>query len=138
MSVNSGKFSFSWNTVAARGFADGDAVSAEFDNDSTSSYSGTKGEGTTVTSVDGRATITVRLQGDSKTYADYVEIDKSMKLGEISDVQYIYKKVMGANTTVWSGTCALSKLPSLTANREMPEIELVFKSSDSEMVVNRV
>ena len=139
MSVNTSKFSFSWNLIAARGFADGDAVSAEFDNDSSTSYSGTKGEGSTVVGIDRRATITVRLQGDSKTVSDYIITNKAMRLGEIADtVPYIYKKVVGGNTIVWTGTATLSKEPSVISNREMPELEFIFKSSDSEMVVVRV
>ena len=138
MSVNTSKFSFSWNTVAARGFADGDAVTAEFDNDSSTSYSGTKGEGSTVVGVDRRATITVRLQGDSKTVAEYITLNKAMRLGEVaSTVPYIFKKVVGDNTVVWTGTATLSKEPSIISNREMPELEFIFKSSDSEMVVLR-
>jgi hypothetical protein len=138
MSVNTSKFSFSWNTIAARGFADGDAVSAEFDNESSTSYSGTKGEGSTVVGVDRRATITVRLQGDSKTVAEYITLNKAMRLGEVSDtVPYIFKKIVGDNTIVWTGTATLSKEPSVISNREMPELEFIFKSSDSEMVVLR-
>ena len=138
MSVNTSKFSFSWNTVAARGFADGDSVTAEFDNDSSTSYSGTKGEGSTVVGVDRRATITVRLQGDSKTVAEYITLNKAMRLGEVaSTVPYIFKKVVGDNTVVWTGTATLSKEPSIISNREMPELEFIFKSSDSEMVVLR-
>lgn len=138
MSVNTSKFSFSWNTIAARGFADGDAVTAEFDNDSSTSYSGTKGEGSTVVGVDRRATITVRLQGDSKTVAEYITLNKAMRLGEVANtVPYIFKKVIGDNTVVWTGTATLSKEPSIISNREMPELEFIFKSSDSEMVVLR-
>ena len=90
MSVNTSKFSFSWGSIAARGYADGDAVNAEFDNDSSTSYSGTKGEGSVVVGVDRRATITVRLQADSKTVEQYINLNKAMRLGEVSDtVPYI-------------------------------------------------
>ena len=129
--VNTSKFSFSWVTVAARGFADGDAVSAEFDNDSSTSYSGVKGEGATVVGVDRRATITVRLQGDSPTVKEYLAIDKGAKAGEITDLIYIYKRTVGDNVETWTGTCSLSKPPSSTSNRDMPEREFVFKSSDT-------
>jgi hypothetical protein len=136
MSINTSKFSFSWNTVAARGFADGDAITAEFDNDSSTSYSGTKGEGSVVTGVDRRATITVRLQADSKTVPEYIGIDKAMRLGELNDVvPFIYKKIVGYNTITMTGTCTLSKIPVPTSNREMPELEFIFKSSDAELVV---
>lgn len=138
MSVNTTKFSFSWGSQAARGFADGDAVSIEFDNDSSTSYSGVKGEGSTVVGIDRRATITVRLQGDSRTVQDYIITNKAMRLGEISDaVPFIYKKVMGENTATYTGTASLSKEPSSVSNRDMPEIEFIFKSSDCEMVVLR-
>ena len=138
MSVNTTKFSFSWGGVAARGFADGDAVNIEFDNDSSTSYSGVKGEGSTVVGIDRRATITVRVQGDSRSVQDYIKTNKAMRLGEISDtVPYIYKKVSGANTMIYTGTASLSKEPSSVSNRDMPEIEFIFKSSDSEMVVSR-
>lgn len=138
MSVNTTKFSFSWNLKAARGYADGDAVTAEFDNDSSTSYSGTKGEGSTVTGVDRRATITVRIQGDSKTIPEYLAINKALEVGEIAIAPYIYKKVIGNNTTVATGTCVLSKVPIPDSNRDMPEYEFVFKSSDTEVVVTRV
>jgi len=138
MSVNTTKFSFSWGGVAARGFADGDAVSAEFDNDSSTNYSGVKGEGSTVVGIDRRATITVRVQGDSSTVAAYEGLNKAAQIGEISDsVPYIFKQVIGKNTTVWAGTANLKKLAPSTANRDMPEIEFVFGSSDSEKVTLR-
>ena len=61
-----------------------------------------------------------------------------MRIGEIPDaVPYIYKKIMGENTAVYTGTAALSKEPSSLSNRDMPEIEFIFKSSDTEMIVNR-
>jgi len=138
MSVNTTKFSFSWGGIAARGFADGDAVSFEFDNDSSTSYSGVKGEGNVVVGVDRRATITVRLQGDSVSVAAYLAQNKGMRAGEISDtVPYIYKTVLGKNTTVYAGTATLSREPSQSSNREMPELEFIFKSADSEMVTIR-
>ena len=138
MSVNTTKFSFSWGGIAARGFADGDAVSFEFDNDSSTSYSGVKGEGSVVVGVDRRATITVRIQGDSVTVPAYLALNKGMRIGEISDtVPYIYKIVVGKNTTVYAGTATLSREPSQSSNREMPELEFIFKSSDSEMVTVR-
>ena len=61
-----------------------------------------------------------------------------MRSGEVSDtVPYIYKTVIGKNTTVYSGTATLSREPSQSSNREMPELEFIFKSSDSEMVTVR-
>lgn len=138
MSVNTTKFSFSWGGIAARGFADGDAVSCEFDNDSSTSYSGVKGEGSTVIGVDRRATITVRVQGDSLTVPAYIALNKGMRAGEVSDtVPFIYKSTVGKNTTVYTGTATLSREPSQSSNREMPELEFVFKSSDTEMVTIR-
>lgn len=138
MSINTTKFSFSWGGSAARAFADGDAVSIEFDNDSSTSYSGVKGEGSTVVGIDRRATVTVRVQGDSATVPTYIATNKAMRLGELSDsVPFIYKKVMGKNTAVYTGTASLSKEPSNVSNRDMPEIEFIFKSSDCEMVVTR-
>ena len=137
MSVNTSKFSFSWGGVAARGFADGDAVSIDFDNDSSTSYSGVKGEGATVVGIDRRATMTVRIQGDSQTLPAYLALNKAAQVGELENIPFIYKRKSGKNTTVYNGTAALSKQPSSVSNRDMPEIELVFKSSDTEMVVGR-
>jgi hypothetical protein len=136
--MNTSKFSFSWGGIAARGFADGDAVSIDFDNDSSTSYSGVKGEGSTVVGVDRRATCTVRIQGDSLTVPAYLALNKAMRIGEISDtVPFIYKKTVGKNVTVYAGTASLSKEPSSVSNRDMPELEFIFKSSDTEMVVTR-
>ena len=138
MSVNTTKFSFSWGAIAARGFAYGDAVSGEFDNDSSTSYAGTKGEGSTIVGVDRRATITVRLQATSQTARDYIVLDKAMQAGETENaVPYIYKKIVGDNTFVMTGTAALAKRPVPLSNREMPELEFTFKSSDSELAVLR-
>ncbi len=138
MSVNTSKFSFSWGTVAARGFADGDAVAIEFDNDSSTTYSGVKGEGSTVVGVDRRATITVRLQGDSPTVAAYLNLNKAMRVGEVSDVvPFIYKKKVGKNTTTYTGTCSLKREPGSVSNRDMPEMEFIFGSSDCETVTLR-
>jgi len=134
--LNSTKFSFSWNGIAARGFADGDAVVAEYDNDETSAYAGTKGEGGLVIGKDGRGKITVRLQGTSATIPLYLALDKSIKAGELNAAPpFIYKKIVGGVTYVYTGTCLLSKRPPLTSNRDMPEIELIFVSSNMTEVV---
>ena len=52
-------------------------------------------------------------------------------------VPFIYKTVVGKNTTVYAGTATLTKPPPQTSNRDMPELEFVFKSSDCEMVTVR-
>ena len=88
--------------------------------------------------VDRRATITVRVQGDSPTVAAYLALNKAMRIGEVSDVvPFIYKKVVGKNTTVYTGTCSLKREPSSVSNRDMPEMEFMFGSSDCETVTLR-
>jgi len=134
--LNTTKFSFSWNGIAARGFADGDAVTAEYDNDEATAYSGTKGEGALVIGKDGRGKITVRLQGTSATVPLYLALDKSLKNGEIAQAPpFIYKKIVGGVTYVYTGNCLLSKQPPLTSNKDMPEIELVFITANMTEVV---
>lgn len=131
MAENTTKFSFSWGGIAARGFADGDAVTAEYDNDEASSYAGTKGDGILVVGKDGRGKITVNLQAASPVIAKYKELDKSIKAGEIIEPpEFIFKKIVGDNTFVYSGNCILSKTPSLTASRDATVIELVFVTAN--------
>tara|TARA_R110001606_G_scaffold211695_2_gene359338 strand:+ start:420 stop:833 length:414 start_codon:yes stop_codon:yes gene_type:complete len=134
-SVNTTKFQFSWTGVAGVAFADGDAVVASYDNDNATPYSGVKGEGEVVIGNDRRATITVRLQGSSPTIPRWDKIDFAATTGEITDLPYLYKKVMGDNTQVMTGTCTLVRKPMPTSNREMPILEYVFKSSDTESVI---
>lgn len=130
-SENTTKFSFSWNGIAARGFADGDAVSAEFDNDEAAGYSGTKGEGLLVVGKDGRGKVTVKLLGTSSTIKAYQSLDKSIKSGEtIEPPPFIFKKIVGGNSFVYTGTCILSKNHSITASRDATEIELIFVTAD--------
>lgn len=131
MAENTTKFSFSWNGIAARGFADGDVVSAEYDNDEATAYSGTKGEGLLVVGKDGRGKITVKLLATSATIKAYRELDKSIKAGEIiSAPPFIFKKIVGVNQFVYSGNCIMSKAPGLTASRDATEIELVFVTAN--------
>jgi len=135
MSLNTTKFQFNWSGVAALAFADGDAVLASFDNDNAVPYSGVKGEGEVVIGNDRRATFTVRLQGSSPTVKKWAKINLGATTGEITDLPYLYKKVMGDNTQVMTGTCTLVRNPMPISNREMPILEYTFKSSDTESVV---
>jgi hypothetical protein len=134
-SVNTTKFQFTWVGAAAVAFAGGDAVSAAFDNDNAVPYSGVKGEGEVVIGNDRRATFTVRLQGSSPTVPKWDKIDFAATTGEITDLPYLYKKQMGDNTQVCTGTCTLVRKPMPTSNREMPILEYIFKSSDTESVI---
>jgi hypothetical protein len=67
MAYDSSKHAFSWGGVAARGLADGEAVTWTFPNDEVTTYVGTRGEGSNVISPDKRCAITVTLQSDSPT-----------------------------------------------------------------------
>ncbi len=134
-SVNTTKFQFTWVGDAAVAFADGDAVTAAFDNDNAVPYSGVKGEGEVVIGNDRRATFTVRLQGSSPTVPKWDKTNLGATTGEITDLPYLYKKQMGDNTQVCTGTCTLVRKPMPTSNREMPILEYIFKSSDTESVI---
>ena len=64
---DSAKTAFSWGGVAARGVADGEWINWDFPNDEVTTYVGTKGEGSNITSPDKRCTISITLQADSPT-----------------------------------------------------------------------
>ena len=133
--VNTTKFQFSWSGVSGVGFADGDAVVAAFDNDSATQYAGVKGEGEVVIGNSRMATFTVRVQGSSPAAKKWMAIDLGVKTGEITDTAFIYKKLMGNNDYVCTGTCTLKRKPMPTSNREMPILEFIFGSSDTEAVI---
>jgi hypothetical protein len=135
MSVNTSKFQFTWVGAAAVAFADGDAVTLSYDNDNAAPYSGVKGEGEVVIGNDRRATITVRLQASSPVRKKWAAINLGATTGEITDLPFLYKKVSGDNTDVATGNCTLVRVPLPTSNREMPILEYIFKSSDTEAVI---
>lgn len=124
---NTTKFAFSWNGLPARGFADGDAVMAEYDNDEVTAYSGTKGEGLLVVGKDGRGKITVKLTAASPSVKLFRELDRQVKRGDIAVAPpFIFKKIVDGVPYVFTGNCLLSKMPSVAASRDATEIELVF------------
>ena len=136
MAENSAKFAFTWIGQPGVGWADGDALTIEYDEDSAVAYSGVKGEGDTVYSASNAATITARIQGGSPAQKRWVEYDKGLKTGNITDVPlFIAEKTSGDQVTRYTGTCALARRPRMVANRDKSVYEFVFKSSDCEMVV---
>lgn len=135
MTVNTQKFGFTWGAESARGFADGDAVTVEFDNDTYSTYTGTKGEGGGVISSDKRATITVNLQSTSSTLKGWFAQQKAIELGAVNALPFMFKQVADGVTHTYTGTCAMSKQPGGSANRDMPVKEIIFKSGDCEYIV---
>lgn len=128
--INTSKFSFVWGGTPARGFADGDAVVAEWANDVVAPYSGTRGEGALVNGADDTGQITVRLQSNSESIATYTEMFERVLRGETCAPDFIYKKIDGERTIAITGTCNLSKHPSESSSRDMPVVELVFLSAD--------
>jgi len=71
MAYDSAKHAFSWGGVAAKGLADGEAITWTFPNQEVSSYVGVRGEGSNVLSPDKRCEIQVILQSDSPTNAQW-------------------------------------------------------------------
>jgi len=124
-------FSFSWAAVPARAFAQGDAVTVEYENDQMVTYNGVRGESAYIVNNDNRAKITVRLQAVSPTIPTWQKEHGAILLAQTKlAAPFLYKIRSGNRTHICSGTAVLTKFPHPTAKIEMPEVEFVFVSVD--------
>lgn len=126
MAYDSSRFAISWNGEAARGLAEGDAVTWEFDNNEASSYSGVRGEGDIVFSPDRRCTITVRLQATSPTNKTWDAFATVKTVGQI-----VLRDRSSAQVVGFGQKAAVTKKPTATRGRDMPIVEWVFTCPDA-------
>ena len=109
-------------TVAARGFADGNMIEVEFDEDKRTKHIGTDGEGRHIKSANESGTITIRLADYSPTNAVITALD-------LVDVPFpitvIDKTSNGA--LFFAASCAVVKLPNFVRGKEASENEWKFQ-----------
>lgn len=126
---DSSKTAFSWNGVAARGVADGEWITIDFPNDEASSYSGTRGEGGNVKSVDRRCTVTVTLQADSPTNAAWYAFYEASVEGPGLLRDRSSTAVLGVFDSLMP-----TKQPGQSRSRDKPTVEWVFTSPAGKLV----
>ncbi len=121
MAYDTTKFAFSFGTVAARGYADGEVINWTFDNDEWTAYSGTQGEGTMVRSPQGIGTVTVTLQANSPTNTAWntlyeAGIPLPLTVNDRSSTKAVAFAAEGMP----------KKKPDLIRSRDMPVVQWVF------------
>jgi hypothetical protein len=112
--------------VAALGFADGDIIAWEYDNDEASSYVGTRGEGVNVYSPNKMTTITVTLQSASPTNAAWSVLYDAKTEGPAICID----RSSGA-AVAFAQKAMVKKKPAMTRGRDNPVCEWVFTAPHS-------
>jgi hypothetical protein len=115
MAYDSSKVAFSWGGIAAKGVADGEWINWDFPNDETSSYVGTRGEGGNVTSPDKRCTMSVTLQADSPTNAQWYALWASGFEGPA-----LCRDRSSSAAVAFAEQAMVTKQPPLTRSRDKP------------------
>lgn len=118
---DSSKTAFSWGGVAAKGVADGEWINWDFPNDETTSYVGTRGEGSNVTSPDKRCTITITLQEDSPTNAQW-EAFRAAKL----EAPALCRDRSSTAVVAFAEKAMVTKQPAVSRSRDKPVKVWVF------------
>lgn len=121
MAYDSSKTAFSWGGVAARGVADGEWINWDVPNDEVTSYVGTRGEGSNVVSPDTRCTITVTLQADSPTNAQWEALRATRFEGPA-----LLRDRSSTDLLAFAQQAMVTKQPSQSRSRDKPVIEWVF------------
>lgn len=121
MAYDSNKTAFSWGGVAAKGVADGEWINWEFPNDEVTTYVGTRGEGSNVISPDKRCTITVTLQADSPTNAQW----EALRAVNFEGPALVRDRSSTA-VLAFAEQAMVTKQPSVVRSRDKPTIKWVF------------
>ena len=133
---NTSKFAFSFAGISARGFAEGDAVTVTFTDDTSSSYTGTKGEGGLVVGKSGAAEIIVRLQGTSESIASFIAENQGAIESGVGGMPFLHKARSGDVVYTTAGTALLKKNPDISSSQDMLEVELEFISANASQSVS--
>ena len=126
---DSSKTAFSWGGVAAKGVADGEWINWDFPNDETTSYVGTRGEGSNVTSPDKRCTITITLQEDSPTNAQW-EAFRAVGF----EGQAICRDRSSTAVVAFAEKAMVTKQPAVSRSRDKPVKVWVFTAPQGSAV----
>jgi len=120
------KVSFAWNGVPAVGYAEGDMIVWENDNDETTSYVGTRGEGMNVHSPNKMTTITVTLQAASPTNLAWSAFADAKAEGPAMLIDRSSSAVVA-----FAEKCMAKKKPGATRGSDNPVVEWVFTAPHS-------
>ena len=120
------KISFAWNGVPAVGYADGDMIVWEHDNDEASSYVGTRGEGINVYSPNKMTTITVTLQAASPTNAAWSALYDAKTEGPAVCIDR-----SSSAAVAFAEKAMAKKKPSMGRSRDNPVVEWIFTAPHS-------
>lgn len=112
---DSAKVAFSWGGVSAKGVADGEWITWDFPNDEVTSYVGTRGEGENVKSPDKRCAISVTLQADSPTNAQWAAMAAADFEG-----QAICRDRSSSAAVAFAEKTMATKQPPLSRSRDKP------------------
>lgn len=109
-------------TVPARGFADGEMVTVEYEEDDRSLAIGTDGEGRHIKNLHRGGTVTIRLFAFSPTNALITALDA---IDVPFPITVVDKKSNG--DLFFASSCALRKTPNLVKGKEESVNEFIFQ-----------
>jgi len=121
MAYDSSKTAFSWGGVSARGVADGEWITWDIPNDDVTSYVGTRGEGSNIVSPDSRCTITVTLQADSPTNAQWEALRAARFEGPA-----LLRDRSSTSVVAFAQQAMVTKQPPVSRSRDKPVLVWTF------------
>ena len=133
---NTAKVNFVWGPTTARGFADGDMINWDLNNDTVNTSQGAKGKGAFVIVNNTDGTATVRLQDTSPTKAAWQALyETQMRTGVGYPATVVDRSVdVNGKRKEFAATkeAMLARPPAIVKNSgDQSVVEFVFKFTES-------